>query len=430
MKIKKILWSVTSIAIVMVTAFNLTEERKRYKTADIKGRRATGGSVCNASKLLGVIVTIIILISCGSKTKNEGSSEKDSLLTINIDVKDIKSFEYDSLFSSVSYVPLETKEESFIGNIKTFTATDSCYIIFDNKRQAILRFDFRGHFINQIGIRGSGPDEYTYFNDIFYETGTHLVYAHERYLNKIFVYDLNGNLIRKTPKSKYSFGSFCKTEEGFWVYSRMKDKENAEGYNLMLLDENLQIQKAAHFPQAALVNSVSASTFTCDEAGTPYFFYPTSNIVYKLVDGVPLPFCKICFGDKTMPYELIAKMSNREEYEKLIANKSYLGDIGNFKVKNGKIYFSFSETGYNIAVKEYNCLFDISSRQSSVYQQSYIGGCEYPVWISPLTLGTREMIFPFYTAILAIDSKPIEIKGADFPITMESNPVLAIMKTK
>lgn len=432
MKTKKILWSVTSIAIVMVTAFNLTEERKRYKTADIKGRRATGGSVCNASKLLGVIVTIIILISCGSKTKNEGSSEKDSLLTINIDVKDIKPFNYDSLFSSVSYVALETKEESFIGNIKTFIVADSCYIIFDNKRQAILRFDSKGHFINQIGKRGSGPDEYTKFNEIFYNDSTHLIYAHERYLNKILVYDLEGNLIKSTPKSKYLFSSFAKAKDGFWVYSCMKDNMNSEGYNLMLLDEDLQVQKAAYFPQAAFVNAVFASTFTCDETGTPYFFYPTSNTIYKLMDDTPIPFCKVNFGDKTMPYEQIAKMSDMEEYMKLVANKAYIGDIGNFKVGYGKIYFSFQETGYDIAVSSYNCLFDTSTDQCLIYQQSYMSDpCQYPFSTNPLILGMHEMHFLFNPVILGVDEQgPIEMEGTDFPITFDSNPALAIMKTK
>lgn len=308
--------------------------------------------------------------------------------------------------------------------------TGSSILIFDSKQMVLLLFDRRGRYLRQLGAKGEGPDDYLFFNDVMYEERTGLIYAHERYRNQIYIYDLAGKLIRKTPRGKYNFNSFCKTQEGFWVYSCFKGENNPEGYNLMLLDDDLQVCKAAFFPQTAFINSVFSSMFTYDEKGTAYFYYPTSNCIYRLEGMQASPALEIDFGRKTLPYQAVARMVTFEEYEELIAGQAYFIRIDQVKIRSNLFYFTFMESGINVAVKAYSCLFDAADSSVKIYANPYIDHCNYPVSSRLLAFGPNRMVYSMYPMMIDEKSLPLVLDNALFPIDAESNPVLVVFERK
>lgn len=374
-----------------------------------------------------ILLICLILISCQERGER-GSTTNDIDILINLDLN--KPLIYNDLFKSIQYIPLETESRSLIQSIDKLFVTDSCFIIFDSKQMNILLFNKDGAFIRQIGQKGMGNNEYIYWNDIFFDKSTQLIYAHERYQNQIYVYNLSGILVNKTKKSKYSFSSFVKGPSGFWVYSCFKKPYNYNGYNLLLLDDSLQNVKASFFPQKEFINATTLSTFFTDDNENSFFFYPSGNTIFKLVQEAPNPYCKVDFGKHTLPYNSILQISNSVEYENLVSNHNYLGDIKSFKTNGEFIYFSFCETDYNKPVNNYNCLYNVSKDKVYLYENPFIESLKYPVSSMLLQISGELLIYALYPIVLSENSFTMLSKDIGEQISEESNPILVIVKSK
>lgn len=369
--------------------------------------------------LAGLILT---LNSC--KTR---STSAESPVQAIINISDAKTMNYQPLLDSINYVPLETTDLSLIGNIGKIYVTPSNILIFDSKQTAILLFDKEGKFIRKIGQKGRGPEEYLFFNEIVFERKTEIIYAHERYLNKIFKYNLKGELLEQIP-SKFEFNSFCKAPQGYWLYSCFKEN-NPKGYNLMLVDEKMQNMTAGFFPQnPAFVNTTFNSTFSRDYSGTSYFVYPTSNIIYKLNTEQPVPYFQIDFGAKNLPYEKIKKLSSSKEYDNLVNEKRYLGDISNLLCFQNYLLFSFNESGFYKPIKFYFACLNTSNSKTTIYN----GYSHFlPYQISYTLLGTTEkaLIYSIKPALLDENERNV-LKEKNINVTIDSNPILAFFNIR
>ncbi len=369
--------------------------------------------------------TGLILISNSCKNRST-PTEVPAQAIININ--DAQTMNYQPLLDSINYIPLETTDQSLIGNIGKIYITPSNILIFDSKQTAILLFDKEGKFIRKIGQKGRGPEEYLFFNEIVFDKKTEIIYAHERYLNKMFKYNLKGELLEQIP-SKFEFNSFCKAPEGYWLYSCFKEN-NPKGYNLMLVDEKMQNLTTGFFPQnAAFVNATFNSTFSQDHSGTSYFVYPTSNIIYKLDTEKPVPYFQINFGEKNMPYEKIKELSSSEEYDKLVNEKRYLGDISNLLCFQNYLLFSFNESGFYKPIKFYFACLNTSNSKVSIYN-SY--SHFLPFQISYTILGTTEKALIYSISPVLLDENEIDAlkKEKNINTTVDSNPILAFFYTR
>jgi len=374
-----------------------------------------------------ILLIGLILVSCQERGVGVGTTNAIDI-SINLDLN--KPLKYNDLFKSIQYIPLETESRSLIQSIDKLFVTDSGFLIFDSKQMNILLFNKDGSFIRQIGQKGTGNNEYVYWNDIFFEKSTQLIYAHERYQNRIYVYNLSGVLVNKTKKSRYYFSSFVKSRSGFWVYSCFKKPYNYDGYNLLLLDDSLQNVKASFFPQKEFVNATTLSTFFTDNNENSYFFYPSGNTIFKLEQEVPIPYCKVDFGKHTLPYNSILQISNSAEYENLVSNHNYLGDIKSFKTNGKFIYFSFCGTDYNKPVNNYNCLYNVSKDKTYLYENPFIESLKYPVSSMLLQISGELLIYALYPIVLSGDSFTMLSKDVGKQISEESNPILVIVKSK
>jgi hypothetical protein len=332
-------------------------------------------------------------------------------------------------FSSYTVVPLETTQESLIGKIEKLYLTSNRIIVFDSKAMNILLFNIDGHFIRKIGNRGNGPDEYQFFNDIQFDKINSVIYAQERYQNCIYKYNLDGKLVEKTPKFDIDFNSFYKTKNGYWVYSCFKSN-NPNGYNLMLLDNDVKTIKKSFFPQEAFINATFSSTFIESDEGKLFFTYPSSNIIYELKDEQAISHLKIDFGEKTLPYDKIIKIKEMDRYDEVIGDKRFLGDISNVKINNNSIYFSFSETGFNVAGASYNCFYNYLIKKTSIYKNPFINSMDYPVSTQLLLATDKELVYCIDLSVLTDDSFAVLSKQIATDIQFDSNPVLVVCKLK
>lgn len=376
------------------------------------------------------LFSIFFLLSCQKQEQEKISGA----IVIPVEIEAVEPLDYSDWFTSRTLIPLETNDDCLIRGIDKIYIEDSTIIVFDSKKNEILQFDLSGSFIRNIGTKGNGPDEYLFFNDIFFESNTQLIYAHDRYQNCIFTYDLSGKFIKKTERSRYLFNSFCKTESGFWIYSCFKKPSNPEGYNLMLLDENLDECKAAFFPQEEFFNAVFTSRFTMDNNGNPYFFYPTSNIIYSLKDSIASPYYKVDFGHSTLPYGKITQLSNMDSYDRFYLEKinknKYLGDIDNFYVHDAFCGFAFAESGLNIVTNSYSCFFNSKNKEISIFSSPFIDAMNFPIMNKPLGIYNNSVVYATYPHIFTEDSFDDLNNELSINITWDSNPILVLLEMK
>lgn len=125
--------------------------------------------------------SLILFCSCSEK----------KLEVVSIDLKNCvapaEMFEPD-----FEIIPLETTEESLIGEIGKVILHDSCFFVEDNTQKAILIFDWKGKYINKISRLGRGPGEYVNILDFDVYDGFVYVFSGSGYVLR---YDASGKFI-------------------------------------------------------------------------------------------------------------------------------------------------------------------------------------------------------------------------------------------
>ncbi|WP_291527976.1 6-bladed beta-propeller [Bacteroides sp. UBA939] len=371
-----------------------------------------------------IVVFALIISSCSS---SQGRIEPSDNV-IGIDVSKSEELDFKEYFDTVKFVALETSKDVLVGEITKMYLTSDYIIVFDQKSMDIFLFDSDGKFIRRIGKKGGGPDEYLFINDIQFEKEGMLIYVHERFRNSIYTYDLYGNLLDKTQTSLIQFNSFFKTKEGFWVYSCFSN-ENPKHYNLTLLSSDLQSIEKQYFSQKEFVNVTFLSTFVNDEYGRLFFYYPSSNIIYEISGTDIIPFLQINFGNNTLPYDKIIKAESKEDYDKLVFNKNYFGNINSCFINRDRFFFSFSDAGFGI-VNSYNCFYDIDAKKANVFNNSFILSTKYPISTSLLYSTDAILVYPIYPSIFSEDSFAELSRSLSTDIQFDSNLILAICSLK
>jgi len=115
-------------------------------------------------KLLYLILTAVIISSCGRKSTTE-TSDADSIIRIDLLSEAESEFvKISDIVSDLEYIPLQTTENSLIKSItKIVTRKNKIYI--KNGLNDILCFDKEGNFLYSLNKTGRGPGEYTHIND-------------------------------------------------------------------------------------------------------------------------------------------------------------------------------------------------------------------------------------------------------------------------
>ncbi len=125
--------------------------------------------------------SLILLCSCCEKIPD----------IVSIDLKNCvapaEMFEPD-----FEIIPLETTEESLIGEIGKVILHDSCFFVEDKTQKVILIFDWKGKYINKISRLGRGPGEYVNILDFDVYDGFVYVFSGSGYVLR---YNTNGKFI-------------------------------------------------------------------------------------------------------------------------------------------------------------------------------------------------------------------------------------------
>jgi len=356
-------------------------------------------------------------ISCKQKIVNNFQE-----LNVEKAIKNSTSFEIEKYFNTIKYIPLETNEKCFIGELNKVVKTKNYIFVSDDLSMNLFQFDINGKFIRKIGKQGEGPEEYTYLIDFVVDEINEEIYLNV--YGKIYHYSMDGNFIKSTPLDDIDDQVMALDNKNrlFFILpdiAQPKGKDSVDLIKVTSLDgshiKTLTTNKVRH-------------------TGISYFnniYFKNDNIYYKEEFGSVIyrinsdlkkdSICSLELGDLAFkPKDFDFSLAEKWKQLYRLKNMLVFDDITLFKVQNGLM-----ESEFSTLVWDNKKLVFPHSPTSSLKKGLFINDIE----IVPLTDYYAELICSASIEDLIIKKNELGIPELT-NITENSNPVLVILKTK
>lgn len=175
---------------------------------------------------LCAIVSIMMIISCDNTKQIPCDADYSEVDTIYYNYKEGKDISRDSVFSKITFLPLETREDNLIGMTDKVIIGDSTIIIVDKYiAKSVFMFDYCGDYIGRISNNGNGRNEYLEISDVCQRPDKSIAIFDELRGN-ILVYDERGNYIETIKSELFANAMEFIDEElmAFDIYNRYSAK--------------------------------------------------------------------------------------------------------------------------------------------------------------------------------------------------------------
>lgn len=186
---------------------------------------------------------LLFLTSCSDSGQVDNDVSQVKEIKLISDQTD-RTISLSALYEIESYIPLETGDEVFIGEISKLIVVHDTIWILDHIVEQVLGFSGEGKLITVINHKGEGPGKYQRISDI--AVSKDAVYVFDGWSRTMLEFGWDGGLIdeRKANLSASHFEVLADGGFAFYHdYTASEGKgENETHYNLTLTDENLQIK--------------------------------------------------------------------------------------------------------------------------------------------------------------------------------------------
>ena len=147
------------------------------------------------------VLMLLFCFSCSSKSDRDAVGKSDAGLSITVDLVDYIEGEKEDeialsgLVDSLAYIPLQTPDDLPVDVLLAVKMSSDNIFVMD-RQQKLYRFDSHGRFLNLIGSRGEGPNEYVSAVDFEIDASQDAVYLFDIYRKKIKVYQMSGTFVQ------------------------------------------------------------------------------------------------------------------------------------------------------------------------------------------------------------------------------------------
>lgn len=311
-------------------------------------------------KIFIFIILSYSLISCSTQEESYLKGE-----IVRVDPINYASSQPDSLLKEINYIPLETLESSYIGEIeKIIPFEDRYYVLNGPIASSVACFSSEGKFLFKIQAIGRGPGEYGDLSDFLIDKENRHLELLDLY-GKILYFDLlHGNFIKEKRIKACCLG-FIKFESGAYACSTGGGRQEIDGKevsgNLIFLDENFELK-------TEFLSTIGVQEVTCYLPGKlnlmnnqglmSYWIFPT---IFQLTDETVNPLYTIDFGAYNIPDKLLYHYSYEEMESEIIAIDRY--PFVFHKLIETPNYFSFL---FQFEEQSRQVLLDIASLRNIV----------------------------------------------------------------
>ncbi|WP_209332887.1 6-bladed beta-propeller [Lunatimonas salinarum] len=235
-------------------------------------------------KQYGFLIFIFIFISCGKME----TSLTDNVKQMEIDVDDRRIFNYSQLFDTCFVIPLETRDNALVGEVKKVILVDKYLILLDNNTsKSIFIYDLDGKLRNIIDRQGEGPGEYIFpFAIYLSELGREVIVFDSKGLKAIF-YTLEGEFVREVKLGQNGvFFDLFPMEGSFYLTG--EDPAN-EKKILKEVNQDFELQKTidTFSPDDIWMINGTKQKYIFEKAGGKGFYYMAwgAKRILEIVDN-------------------------------------------------------------------------------------------------------------------------------------------------
>lgn len=293
------------------------------------------------NRLIVLFVVTMYLLSCSRGNINIAGEEnlinekKLGAEIINVRINGDEAALYSDFFTDIKYVELETSPESVISRVtKLQIANNGDYIIFDRVSGAVLRFNSKGNFLNHIGYRGSGANEYIRPTQIEYDPYHNQVIIYDNGKKRFMLYNMEGEL-QNTISTPWIAATFGLVDANHLIVFMNNDEDltkKFKGYNYKILDfDGNIIKEFGEFGKESLGFSPACENTFHRQNGKLLCNPPYSSLITEInIDSISSRFY-ISFGNDRIPKEWL-KGSHRDlddkihKYENIVFGTDFFED--------------------------------------------------------------------------------------------------------
>ena len=329
-------------------------------------------------------VLLLFVVNCKNKPKENitlygATSENlfsESLIVDNIDENTVLKFS--DIFDSISFIRLETNETALIGSVEKIIAVNDKFIILDGIiAKKVLVFHEDGRFLNQIGSKGAGPEEYDAPNDITYDKYNDELLIYVNNHKKIMRFKLDGTFIGNIKLDFWTSVVFVIDENKYGLYVNYHNNSQYKGYNLIVIDRDGKVLNLL-MPfdiDSKNISGVDINAFTNYQDKILFSPYYDNKIYEFSIDSI-IPKYYWNFDNHIIPEELYNNVTSKELRKMIDDNGEYMycsisSEISShvigkviYKRKIFDCYYSKESKKYNAAAVFINDMFGLVSSSS------------------------------------------------------------------
>ncbi len=269
--------------------------------------------------ILFTYILLALVSGCQSKDKTLSiitDNNGDSLFICHYqEIKDTVKLHLSALIKDFKIVRFENSERAIFKSRVLPTITNN-YIGIPQVGASFLLFDKGGKFINNIGRIGQGPGEYpmTIYDAIIDEEENEIHLASFAFLNKVLVYDLEGNFIREqTVEDKLNKPKIRLKEDKNLAIIHLPIEQNQEKILAFQYDQEGKLIETKQAPGYLWVKDFSQELFAYHNVPEFSFYITSCDTLFHYLPETNkiLPKLSMDFGNiEEVPIHIYNELPN------------------------------------------------------------------------------------------------------------------------
>lgn len=294
-------------------------------------------------KKIGYGLFLLLLSGCtsqGNKSQSdyvlETSKDVSKLLTstengINIKVESpLPEIKASELIADYKYIPLETKSESFMGQLHNVIFYENYIYVHDIESNMICIFDKDGQYLNKVGVKGDGPGEFTtLLQEMDIDPFAKRMVVYDQGLNKMLYFSLKGDYLFSRDMNLLIDGYFRVMRPDRILTYQAQRRHNVHlgemnSYRIIVLDSLLKVSGYSHLYDDNVNSSYSPSVFPHSNEDILYSPVFTTDFYSVTAQGIDLKY-HLDYGNFENPIDAnkVAELDDSKKIMKYLCSTTY-----------------------------------------------------------------------------------------------------------
>jgi len=320
----------------------------------------------------------------------------------------------DSHFASQRIIPLETRDDILMGDIKSIRVYDDTYFILDS-RNTIFRFDKDGKYISKIARQGRGHGEY--LDARMFDVSGDEVYILSSFEKKIRSYSFDGEFHREIGLDEPYFD--MAVEDGYILLYSDNCNNSHKNYVKISPDGEVMDSWDDFSKNTSFITGIKA----LNKQGSSILYYKPFDYRIFEYDGKDSKQIAEFHFTNNQRYQK-SDMEDIVEFNDMVRNTEYVKQFNSVAMVAGKLVVTYSMYLDGYGIKDFIIINDLKNNKCYNYCLQEQGLCAIPFpgygyYLSDKALITYSSASGFIMANGEKVDKEILSK-----ISAEGNPVL------